>query len=61
MKTARLLMWCDAENCWTPMNKEMLWGWVEGDLDMATDGDEFELRFKRSDMTDEEFDALPEQ
>lgn len=56
----RLFIWCDAENCWTPISKEMLWGWLEGDADMNESGETFELQFKHMDMTDEEFAALPE-
>ena len=59
MKKPRLFYWEEGENAWVPV-PEM----VEGELicteDQLGDKEEMEIRFKRFDMTDEEYAALPE-
>lgn len=58
MKKPRLLYYEEGENAWIPAPDH-----VENLIDVAesmTDGEVVELRFKRFDMTDEEFDSLPE-
>lgn len=57
-KTPRLFYYEEAENSWCPAD-----GWTPDNViddNMLEDGEVCEVRFKRVDMTDEEFEALPE-
>ena len=58
MKKPRLFYWEDAVDCWTPVYEGMLE--VILDEQIEKDGEIFQLALKRSDMTDEEYDNLPE-
>ena len=59
VKYPRLMYYEEAINTWTPVPIK-----VDGELictaDQLEDGDIIELMFKRVDMTDHEFDSLPE-
>jgi hypothetical protein len=59
MKKPRLFYYEEAENCWCPVPDK-----VDGQLvctaDQLEDGESMEVCFKRVDMTDEEFDNLPD-
>ena len=62
MKKPRLFYFEEAigaGGAWTPVPE-----YIDGELicvrDQLDDGDTMEIRFKRIDMTDEEFDNLPE-
>lgn len=59
VKYPRLFYWEDAEDCWCPAEG------LEVDNIISTDsffsaGEINEIRFKREDMTDAEFEAIPE-
>lgn len=56
MKKPRLFMYCDAVDSWIPFDANE----IEGDLENLEDGEESEWRIRRKDMTDEEFNNLPE-
>ena len=59
MKKPRMFYWEEVCDAWCPVPAI-----VDGELivseDQLEDGDELNVRFKRVDMTDEEFNALPE-
>ena len=56
-KKPRLFYWEEAEDCFTPVPDK-----IENivDVDMLDDGETQEIQFKRVDMTDDEFNNLPE-
>lgn len=56
-KHPRLFYFEEGESCWCPAPDK-----VENIVDVSVffDGDEIEIRFKRFDMTDEQFQNLPE-
>lgn len=56
-KKPRLFYWEEAIDRWVPVPKETEY---IINTDCLGDGDVEEIQFKRVDMTDEEFDALPE-
>lgn len=58
-KRPRLLYWEDAEDAWCPADGLEVDNIISTDLFLA-DGDIEEIRFKRQDMTDAEFAAIPE-
>lgn len=59
IKKPRLLYWEDGEDAWCPVPNQ-----VDGELictsDQLGEGEETEIRFMRIDMTDEEFEMIPE-
>lgn len=59
MKKPRLFYYAEGVDAWIPVPDL-----VEGELvctaDEMEDGEQMEMRFKRIDMTDEEFACLPE-
>ena len=58
-KKPRLLYWDDTEDCWCPCEGLS----VSDIIDVGhflLDGDEDKIRFKRIDMTDEGYAAIPE-
>lgn len=57
-KAAYLFYWEEAQDAWCSV-PHLLENVVSTDL--LTDGDEMEIRFKRSDMTPEDFAAIPEE
>lgn len=57
-KKPRLFYWEDAENCWAPV-PERVDEFFSVDH-CSWDGAVVAVEFKRIDMTDEEYDALPE-
>ena len=57
-KKPRLFYWEEAYDAWTPA-PDLLEN-IIGVENFFDDGDVEEIRFKRIDMTDEEFDVLPE-
>ena len=58
-KKPRMFYWEDAEDCWCPVEGLEIEN-IIGDATMYEDGEVQEFRFKRIDMTDAEFNALPE-
>lgn len=58
-KRPRLFYWEGAEDCWCPVGGLMVDDIITTDL-FLRDGDIEEIRFKRSDLTDEEYAAIPE-
>ncbi len=58
-KRPRLFYWEDAEDCWCPAEGLEVDNIISVDLFLSDGGIE-EIRFKRQDMTDAEFDAIPE-
>lgn len=58
-KKPRLFYYEDAEDCWAPADGLELDN-ILGDTHLTDEGEEVEIRFKRIDMTDAEFEALPE-
>lgn len=59
VKYPRLFYWEDAEDCWCPAEGLEVDNIISTDL-FFKDGDIEEIRFKREDMTDAEFEAIPE-
>lgn len=57
-KKARLFYYEEAENAWCPAHNLSLENVIDDNM-LAAD-EEVKIRFKRVDMTDAEFDALPE-
>lgn len=57
VKKPRLFYHEESENAYCPVVENMDWAI---DIDSLEDGETVDIRFKRLDMTDEEFDALPE-
>lgn len=58
-KRPRLFYWEEAEDCWCPAETLKVEDIIGVDLFMG-DGQTEEVRFKRMDMTDAEFAAIPE-
>lgn len=58
-KRPRLFYWEDAEDCWCPAEGLEVDNIISVDR-FVRDGDIEEIRFKREDMTDAEFAAIPE-
>jgi len=59
VKKPRLFYWEDAEDCWCPADDLTIDDIITANS-FFKDGDVEEIRFKRIDMTDEEYAALPE-
>jgi hypothetical protein len=57
-KKPRLFYWEDAHDCWCPTSGLEIDNLV--DVEFMDPGEVLEIRFKRMDMTDEEFSAIPE-
>jgi hypothetical protein len=57
-KKPRLFYWEEAEDCWCPADGLSIENIVS--LDMLDAEEVQEIRFKRIDMTDAEFEAMPE-
>lgn len=57
IKTPRLFYYEDAEDCWTPYPDSM-----DNiiDINSLEEGEALEIQFKRVDMTDSEFENLPD-
>lgn len=58
-KRQRLFYWEDTEDAWCPADGLEVDNIISTDS-FLRDGDILEIRFKRQDMTDAEFDAIPE-
>ena len=58
-KTPRLFYYEEAEDCWCPAEGLLVENIIDVDL-FFSDGDTHEIRFKREDMTDAEFAAIPD-
>lgn len=56
-KKPRLFEYSDAEDCWMPASESVA---DIVSLDELLDGEEATVRFKRIDMTDDEYNSLPE-
>jgi hypothetical protein len=59
VKYPRLFYWEETENCWCPADGLEVENIIDTHIFLA-DGEETEIRFKRQDMTEAEFDAIPE-
>lgn len=60
-KKPRLFYWEEAEDGWAPVTDEMRAAFDQvHTLEDLLDGQIVEITFKRIDMSDEEFDNLPE-
>ena len=59
-KKPRLFYYEEAENAWLPALLAIDDNYAEAELSMLDDGEEREIRIKRVDMTDAEFDGMPE-
>lgn len=57
-KRPRLFYWEDAEDCWCPVADLTVADIVS--VDFIAPGGEITIRFRRIDMTDDEFAAIPE-
>lgn len=60
MKRPRLFYWEEGVNAWCPA-PERIEHILEATSHFSEHGEEVEIRFKRFDMTDEEYAALPEE
>lgn len=58
-KKPRLFYWEDAEDAWCPAEGLEVENIIGTDLFMS-DGEIIKIKFKRMDMTDAEFEAIPE-
>ena len=58
-KKPRLFYWNDGVDAWVPV-PDKIEDIVDLESSLCEDKEEMEVRFKRFDMTDEEFDNLPE-
>ena len=59
-KKPRLFYYEEAENAWLPAVLAIESNYAEAELDGLEDGEEREIRIKRMDMTDDEYEGLPE-
>ena len=59
-KKPRLFYYEEAENAWLPATWALEENFAAAELDMLDDGEEKEIRIKRLDMTDAEYEAMPE-
>ena len=59
-KKPRLFYYEEAENAWLPASLALEDNYAEAELTMLEDGEVRELRIKRIDMTDAEYEAMPE-
>jgi hypothetical protein len=59
-KKPRLFYWEEVEDAWVPAGGLDMEAEIIGGLDMLRDDEEVEIRFKRIDMSDDEFNNLPE-
>jgi hypothetical protein len=57
-KKPRLFYYEEAENAWLPAALAIEDNYGEAELGMLDDGEEKEIRIKRIDMTDAEFEAM---
>lgn len=60
MKKPRLFYWEEGVDAWCPVIRDEVEGIVSVDS-FTESGETMEIRFKRIDMTDEEFAAIPEE
>lgn len=56
-KKPRLFEYSEGEDCWLPASESAA---DIVSLDELLDGEEVSVRFKRIDMTDDEFNSMPE-
>ena len=59
-KKPRLFYWEEAEDAWLPASLAIEDNFAEAEMSMLTDGEEKEIKIKRVDMTDAEYEAMPE-
>lgn len=59
-KKPRLFYYEEAENAWCPAAIAFDPSFESAELDMLDDGEEKAIRIKRIDMTDADYDAMPE-
>ena len=59
-KKPRLFYLEEAENVWCPAALALDDNYAEAELDSMDDGEERTIRIKRVDMTDAEYEGLPE-
>lgn len=59
-KKPRLFYFEEAENAWFPATLALEDNFAQAELEMLDENEEKEIRIKRQDMTDAEFEALPE-
>lgn len=59
-KKPRLFYYEEAENAWLPATMAIEENYAEAELSMLDPDEEREIRIKRVDMTDAEFDGMPE-
>lgn len=61
-KKPRLFYWEPAEDCWSPVTDEMRAAFDQVyTFEHLDEDEEIKITFKRQDMTDQEFDAIPEE
>lgn len=59
-KKPRLFYYEEAENSWLPATLAIEDNFAQAELELLDDGEERAIRIKRIDMTDAEFQGLPE-
>lgn len=59
-KKPRLFYYEEAEDAWLPASLAIEENYAEAELSMLEDGEEKAISIKRIDMTDAEFDGMPE-
>lgn len=59
-KKPRLFYWEEAEDAWCPAQFVFDDSYISAELDMLDDGEVREIKIKRVDMTDAEYEAMPE-
>lgn len=60
-KKPRLFYYEEAENAWLPAVLAIEDNYAEAEVSMLDDGEEREIKIKRIDMTDAEYEAMPEE
>ena len=59
-KKPRLFYWEENEGAWCPAALALDDNYAEAELSSLDDGEEREIRIKRIDMTDAEYEGMPE-
>lgn len=59
-KKPRLFYWEEAEDAWCPAQIVFDDNYIEAELSNLDDGETRAIRIKRIDMTDAEYEAMPE-
>lgn len=59
-KKPRLFYYEEAENCWLPASLAIEENFADAELSMLDNQEVKDIRIKRIDMTDAEYEAMPE-